>query len=108
MSDIPRPGAPEPKPAMREAADIADASMVEPTLATQMCIVISFNIPADSPEASYEHSREILQQVKGVLGGKEGVLVWGAVHETAAAIVKVLNEGVEEQEEALPDEEDGV
>lgn len=79
----------------REVPDLSD---VAPTLASQMCIVISFNIPTDSPEASHARAQEILKEVKGVLGGQDGVLVWGAVNETAAAIVKVLNEGVEEQE----------
>jgi hypothetical protein len=82
----------------QEERDVADAADVAPTLANQMCIVISFNIPTDSPEASHARTREILQKVKGELADQDGVLVWGAVNETAAAIVKVLNEGVEEQE----------
>lgn len=82
----------------QEERRVSATEDVAPTLASQMCIVISFNVPTDSAEASHARSREILQEVKGVLGGQDGVLVWGAVNETAAAIVKVLNEGVEEQE----------
>lgn len=74
------------------------------TLASKMCIVIAFDIPTVSTEDSYMRSSGILQQVKGVLGKEPNLQIFGAVNETASAIIHVLNEAVEEQEKGSEEE----
>lgn len=88
----------------RREEELAEAQESgQTTLASKMCIVISFDIPTDSVEESHAKAREILREVKSTLSDRPNVMVWGAVNETASAIIKVLNEEVEKQDQGTDD-----
>lgn len=92
------PARPEDEESEARVKAVETLEGVQPTLAKQMCIVIAFDVSGDDVDASYAKSREILQEVKDALAHQPNVKVWGAVNETASAIVKVLNSEIETEE----------
>lgn len=89
--DIRRPGAPEPKPAMRAAADEADQKRDE--LPDNFVVVLTYNRTEDDTS---EEFAEMVESFKALFSLRDGMRVYGLFDKSAKDVLAIVEKPVSE------------